>query len=240
MDYLTQDILRNISSILTPVGFETHPFLVGWYNEQVKDVFKLGYQNDTLAILIISTPSMYEKALKPFICRDQCTGIKDPIDECVAHHFEEVKKNFPDLEIECIHDFEMTPMRRPKILVQTAGHVAGAAYYYQKKDIDNPPWPEKQKICGVSIHPKYGGWFALRGVFILKNVHYQALERKSPIDIITDNQKKILLLERFNFHWKDWSFRDIIQSEQKYSEEQKLYFETPPAERWQLLGIERK
>jgi cyanocobalamin reductase (cyanide-eliminating) / alkylcobalamin dealkylase len=47
----------------------------------------------------------------------------------------------PDLDIECIHDFELHHSRRPKVLVQTAGHVAGAAYYYQRKDVQNDPWP---------------------------------------------------------------------------------------------------
>ena len=38
------------------------------------------------------------------------------------------KENFPELvtEVELIHDFEMVPgLRRPKVLVQTAAHVAG-------------------------------------------------------------------------------------------------------------------
>lgn len=44
-----------------------------------------------------------------------------------------------------MHDFEMRPgTRRPKILVQTAGHVSGAAYFYQKDDIVNPPWDPQQ------------------------------------------------------------------------------------------------
>ena len=52
----------------------------------------------------------------------------------------------PSEDVVAIHDFEMHYSRRPKVLVQTAGHVAGAARYYQKKDVVNPPWPEKKVL----------------------------------------------------------------------------------------------
>jgi len=53
---------------------------------------------------------------------------------------------FPGHEVECIHDFELHHSRRPKVLVQTAGHVAGAAYYYQRSDLSNDPWPASQVL----------------------------------------------------------------------------------------------
>jgi hypothetical protein len=31
--------------------------------------------------------------------------------------------------VHCLHDFQLEPNRRPKILVQTAGHVSGAVRY---------------------------------------------------------------------------------------------------------------
>lgn len=43
------------------------------------------------------------------------------------------------------------------------------------------------------------------------------------------------LLERFNFRWKDWTYRDIIPVEKKYSEDQKEYFSTPPKDRKVLI-----
>lgn len=52
-------------------------------------------------------------------------------------------QEFPEGEAETIHDFEMHPNRRPKVLVQTAGHVAGAAYYYQASDVKGNPWGDK-------------------------------------------------------------------------------------------------
>lgn len=40
-------------------------------------------------------------------------------------------------------DYEMLPSRKPKFLAQTAAHVAGAAYYYQRKDVKLDPWGKK-------------------------------------------------------------------------------------------------
>lgn len=47
-------------------------------------------------------------------------------------------------------DYEMLPSRKPKFLAQTAAHVAGAAYYYQRKDVKFDPWGKKvrQKQSG--------------------------------------------------------------------------------------------
>ena len=45
------------------------------------------------------------------------------------------------------------------------------------------------------------------------------------------------MLEQFNFHWQDGRYRDIIEVKERYSEEQKAYFATPPAERFRLLGL---
>jgi len=53
---------------------------------------------------------------------------------------------FPDSEVECIHDYEFHHSRRPKVLVQTAGHIAGAAYYYQRHDVMNDPWLPSQVL----------------------------------------------------------------------------------------------
>ena len=43
------------------------------------------------------------------------------------------------------------------------------------------------------------------------------------------------LLRRYNEHWEDWSFRDIIVPKDRYSKEQKEYFATKPADRPALI-----
>ncbi|XP_013417146.1 methylmalonic aciduria and homocystinuria type C protein homolog [Lingula anatina] len=229
--------LQKVAGILHEVGFESHPFKIAWYNMNIKPIFYLDYAEDTLAVVIISTPAMYEKAFKPFICKRDCLGVKDPIDECIEHYFAKVKEAFPENEVISIHDYELHGgTRRPKVLVQTAAHVAGAARYYQRSDLTTDPWEEKKKIFGVSVHPKYGGWFAIRGVLIFKDVLCSDLQRKEPPDVVPTDELKKELLERYNFHWQDWSFRDIIPVENRYSEEQKTYFSTLPKDRLQLLN----
>ena len=178
---------------------------------------------------------MYEKGFKPFLEKIDCLSTKDPLDQCMTLHFQKIKGEFPTYDIETMHDFELHPNRRPKILVQTAGHVSGAAYYYQKGEVKNPPWDNKKRIFGVSIHPTFGGWFAFRGAVIFKNVQVPFLIQKPPIDIVESEEKKIELLEKFNTNWEDWSYRDITNPDQKYSMEQKAYFSTPPSKRFELL-----
>lgn len=198
--------------------------------------FCLESEPDTLAFSIISMPQMFEQGFVPFITNYKCLDTpRDPLDEFISQTFEKVKTELQEFDIEVIHDFEMHPNRRPKVLVQTAAHAAGAAYFYQRKDIKKDPWDANRKICGVSIHPKYGGWFAMRGIFIFKNVLVPNLPKREPEDIVKDDAKKIELLEKFNFHWKDWSFRDIIPTVAQYSEQQKKYFSTLPANRKDLL-----
>ncbi|XP_069794920.1 cyanocobalamin reductase / alkylcobalamin dealkylase [Narcine bancroftii] len=232
---MSASIQQRLRELLSPFGFQCNPFRISWYNAAVQPCFQLQYPDDTLAFVILSTPQMFEKAFKPFIAFTKLSGVRDPIDECVAHYLTQVMKNFPEHRIEAIHDFELLPNRRPKVLVQTAAHVAGAAYYYQKKDVQQNPWGEK-KMNGVCIHPCYGGWFAIRGVLIFPDVQDPSLEQKMPVDCVLTDEKKIQLLKKFNFHWQDWTYRDIIEVEERYSEEQKLYFASPPAERFKLLG----
>lgn len=174
---------------------------------------------------------MFDKAFKPFICRQSCEQGHDPIDECMIHHFNLIKENLPKMSVETLHDFEMTAMRRPKVLVQTAGHVAGAAYYYQRKDVHPDAWTDTQKMYGVSIHPEFGGWFALRGVIIFKDIQHPGLPRRPPPDCVPGREDRIKLLEAFNFRWKDWGYRDIVPVREKYSAEQMEYFETAPKDR---------
>lgn len=229
-------LINRAQESLNLFGFEIHPFKIGWYNEHVKDVFRLPYPPDTLGLLVISTPEMFEKAFIPFVRQQgECNGIRDPIDQCVMHYFNKVKQAFTDYDIESLYDFEMHHNRRPKILVQTVGYVSGAAYYYQKSDITNPPWPPEKKICGVCYHPTYGGWFGLRGILIFKDIQCPSLEQTLPQDVVPSQEMRVNLLNRFNFHWQDWSFRDLIPVKQRYSQEQILYFSTKPKDRTKLI-----
>ena len=93
-----------------------------------------------------------------------------------------------------------------------------------------------QKICGVSIHPRYAGWFALRGVILFKDVLVPELEQKSPPDVVSDDGLRVELLEQFNFHWRDWTFRDIVPAVATYCQELRDYLIAPAAERQKIAA----
>ncbi|XP_038049650.1 cyanocobalamin reductase / alkylcobalamin dealkylase-like [Patiria miniata] len=226
---------KSVEALLGPQGFELHPFKIGWYNEKVQSIFYLPYHKDTIAFCVLSTPSMYEKAFLPYVRSLTALTSRDPLDDCVAHQYQCLKESLPDYKIETIQDYELHPNRRPKVLVQTVGHVAGAAYYYQRSDMKHDPWGEK-KIFGVSIHPKYGGWFAFRGILIFPEVQLPLVQRDPPNVIKTDDALKYLL-DQFNDNWKENKYRDCIDVVERYSQEQIEYFMTPPSQRGKLLGF---
>ncbi|XP_054836898.1 cyanocobalamin reductase / alkylcobalamin dealkylase isoform X2 [Eublepharis macularius] len=180
---------------------------------------------------------MFDKAFKPFLKSQPLEKILDPVDQCISHHLSLVRESLADRQVEIMYDYEMLPNRKPRFLAQTAAHVAGAAYYYQRKDVQQDPWGEK-KIYGVCIHPYYGGWFAIRALLLFPDVEVSFLQQNPPIDCVRTEEEKIELLDKFNFHWQDWRYRDIIEVKEKYSEEQKTYFAAPPAERLKLLGLQ--
>ena len=61
------------------------------------------------------------------------------------------------------------------------------------------------------------------------------MEKKEPTDCVPTTELRQELLERFNFRWRDWTFRDIIPAVKKYSEDQKEYFSTVPKDRQDLI-----
>ncbi|XP_077190071.1 cyanocobalamin reductase / alkylcobalamin dealkylase isoform X2 [Paroedura picta] len=232
---------KRIRGNLERLGFEIHPFKVGWYNAVLPSAFHLPYSNNILAFVVLSVPAMFDNAFKPFLKNQPLEKINDPVDQCIFHHLSLIRESLTDQQVDIMYDYEMLPNRKPRFLAQTAAHVSGAAYYYQRKDVQRDPWGEK--IYGVCIHPCYGGWFAIRALLIFPDVEVPFLQQTSPINCVRTEGEKIKLLDKFNFHWRDWSYRDIIEVKEKYSEEQKVYFATPPAERLKLLehqgGLQR-
>ncbi|KAK7133582.1 hypothetical protein R3I94_015456 [Phoxinus phoxinus] len=233
---VVEDLIGTFSESLKAHGFEIYPFKVGWYNAVLSHGHHLPYPADTLAVVVLSTPAMFERSFLPFLQNRHCEGLRDPIDQCCVHTVSAcVSLCFPDQSVDVSYDYEMLPSRRPKFLAQTAAHISGAAYYYQKSDIHSPPWAD-QKMFGVCIHPKLGGWFAIRALLVFQDVRVGAdLQQKDPPDCVRSQEDRIDLLERFNFRWQDGSYRDIVPTEERYSDQQREYFTTPPGQRGELL-----
>ena len=231
-----EKLQSQLEQILCPYGFELHPFLVGWYNDQVTPKFHLDHPPHTLAFTVISQPAMFEKAFLPFLSSQSRSGLHDPIDECMLHYFSKLHDKFPS--ISTLHDFQLSPSRRPKVLVQTAGHVSGAVRFYQPQDY---PQLGSKKHYPVCHHPVWGGWFALRGVVIFTELTAD-LNRVEPVSMLSENQA-VDMIKLYNECWQDWRWRDVgrevggeaVGEEGKYSELQIKYFETLPAERFKMI-----
>ena len=222
----------DIAEQLGPSGFELHPFLVGWYNERVGEKFFLNFPADTLAFVVISQPSMFENAFLPYLASTQLEALHDPIDECMLHYFSKVTSRYRDAV--ALHDFQLSPSRRPKVLVQTAGHVSGAVRFYQPEEAKG--LEEGKKYFPVCHHPTWGGWFALRGVIIFSKVKAN-LGRKLPADLLTEEQVSELV-KQYNGNWQDALWRDVGRVEKssaKYSDLAIKYFDTKPSERMNLI-----
>ncbi|KAM9435471.1 cyanocobalamin reductase / alkylcobalamin dealkylase isoform 2-T2 [Clarias gariepinus] len=229
------NVVEPLRESLTPLGFEVYPLKIGWYNAVVSPAHQLYYSADTLALVVLSTPSMFEKVFLPFLQTGCCEDVRDPIDQCVAQTVRScVSECLPEQTVDIIFDHEMLPNRKPKFLAQTAAHVAGAARYYRPSDVQDPPWGDK--MFGVCVHPRLGGWFAIRALLVLKGVEVgEALQQVDPPNCVSSREAKIELLERFNLCWRDWTYRDIILAEESYSPQQRQYFITPPGKRQELL-----
>ncbi|MBN3311204.1 MMAC protein, partial [Amia calva] len=225
---------RALSAALSPRGFEVYPLQVGWYNALLAPALRLAHSDETLALVVLSTPTMFENAFLPFLQNERRSGNCDLIDQCVAHYISgAVAQCFPGQQVEISYDYEMLPNRRPRFLAQTAAHVAGATYYYQLSDVPDPPWD--RKMFGVCIHPQFGGWFAIRALLVFPGVGAQELPQRAPPDCVPSREQRVELLESFNLRWRDWSYRDIVSPTQRYSPRQMDYFSTPPAQRLALL-----
>lgn len=227
--------LDTLTQTLDSTSFEIHPFKIAQYNKSVTHKrWHLPYPEDTLAFCIVSTPSYFDKIVKPYAIKNH-PNIKSPVDDSTQDAFkpalETLKSEFPNSE--AIKDSDMKPGNMPKVLMQVAGHVSGSSYFHRpseelkKKNLDKP-------LMGVCIHPKYGGWFAFRGVFVCPDVlepGFEAVELCPSYDMNLGDKA----VELFNADWKDSAYRNILKVEEKYSDEQIEFFITPPKDRMKLV-----
>jgi len=224
-----EQLFANVQSRLEPAGFEAHPFKISWYNERVDKPFHLDYDPETVALIVLSAPKMFESTFLPFIHDHNCISngstLRDPLDVCMRSYFNELIKA-ENIDADLFYDFDMTVHRRPMVLMQTAGHVAGAAYYYLNTI--------SKSALGVSIHPRYGGWFGFRTVIILKSITCP-LERREPIDLLPEKENQLKLLNSFMYSWQSYEYRDCVKVVEKYSDRAMKYFATKPGERYDLV-----
>ena len=228
-------ISSTLKSKLENHGIEVHFFKVQWYNENVDNIFNLDYPKNTLSCVILTKPDFFEKAFIPYVKSNKiCTpNKKDLIDNCIKIHINRALNDLQAYGPVCMYDYELLPNRRPKVLVQTAAHISGAAFYYQQKHLQADY--QGKKLFGVCVHPQYGGWFAIRSVVVFTKLQCPELPFKPPKDCLPTEEQRLDVLKKFNTNWKDASYRNCIPVSSKYSNLQRKYFETPPKERAALL-----
>lgn len=60
-----------------------------------------------------------------------------------------------------------------------------------------------QKMFGVCVHPRFGGWFAIRALLVFGGVTVDSeMVQPDPPDCVPSREDRIQLLEAFNFHWQ--------------------------------------
>jgi len=238
-----------VKELFIPVGLEAHPFHVGWYNDLVDTKFQIDYSYNAMALVVLSGPDTFEECVLPYV-RTQLEKRPDfttcdPLDECmkvlltVAHQ----KLETAGFANDVFHDFDMYPNRRPKILVQTAAHVAGAVEYFHKDRLKvqtTSTWVKDSKLFGVAIHPEFGGWFAIRGVIVFKDLildSNNSIPKPGPTIQVNDDDKISLLLEEFGLRWRNDVWRDVLPrlGDRKYSRGFIGYLDTEPGKRWEFI-----
>jgi len=244
------DVEKLVCSVFEPLGLETHPFHIGWYNEKVGPRFHLDYPDHTVALVVISGPTTFEKCVLPYL---KSKSIKapdfhstDPLDDSMKYAFKTLEQEIKSggFDVEMFHDFDLHPSRKPKVLVQTAAHVAGAVEYFHQsripQKIREERFSKKQSLFGVAIHPIYGGWFAIRGVLIFPNLSKDdtyVLEKPEPHNLIENEETVWELLEQFAYNWQNNQWREVVpnKSGQRYSKDFQDYLDTTPSERWDFI-----
>ena len=71
--------------------------------------------------------------------------------------------------------------------------------------------------------------------FSNSQIQHSSLVRRDSPDVLQTDDKKKEVLERFNGDWRDCTYRDVMPVAEKYSEDQRNYFLTPPKERKELI-----
>lgn len=61
----------------------------------------------------------------------------------------------------------------------------------------------QRKMFGVCVHPRFGGWFAIRALMVFESVTVgPEMLQPPPPDCVPAREDRIHLLEAFNFHWQ--------------------------------------
>lgn len=200
----------------------------------VDQIYQLPYPENTVAFMTTSSPRMFQQVRNYYVkiskdgnSEEERKITADPIDRFSQVIHESLQLPY---QASFVYDFELKPISRvPKVLVQTCGHVAGLAYFYQPK-LYPSLFNDNETRFGVCVHPRYGGWFAFRSVIIFPELQIETLPKTEPCDVLQNNEEVLrYLFEQYNKNWQEGKWRDILcmigsESQEKYEEDQLNYF----------------
>lgn len=199
---------------------------------------------DTVAYIVTSGPAMWE-AFEEFweSARDDELPRSDPVDSfanrCIAKSVEALEAaaagRWPGLEARVLSEGWNYAKSQAVVLVQTAGHVAGVARFYQVKDVEDrgllEKWQDERRRKGepdglfpVAVHPRWGGWFAYRAVIVIDGLTCPSLPRVEPPDVLPTDSARSAALIKFSEGWSDRELPLDPPAEATYSANARLYF----------------
>eukprot|EP01129_Flabellula_baltica_P001757 TRINITY_DN1167_c0_g2_i1.p1 TRINITY_DN1167_c0_g2~~TRINITY_DN1167_c0_g2_i1.p1 ORF type:complete len:234 (-),score=40.56 TRINITY_DN1167_c0_g2_i1:110-811(-) len=166
--------IKHIVNRVTSAGFAIcEPFNVFDYNALVSAKIRIQTEKEDCVGLVVGSTKTIFSYFVEYIKENNIT--KDPVD------------NFDKIVLrECIQDvddcfiiFSSDSPRSGRFAhIQTAGHVAGVAYY--------------DKESYWSVHPEYGMWFIYKAVVIFPNISYSDcydIPREIPDPVLTEQEK---------------------------------------------------
>ena len=225
-----QEILLFLRNQLQLKGMEVYLMKAGWYNDfdSQKPRNPIHYPNNTLCALILITPSFFNSTFIEYL-RENFKSDQgppaNPVESC-ADHFITPAVDALNVQHKILTDKIIktdSGKNLPEVDLRIAGHVSGATYYYQRKDVLFKFWWPGCDISGVCIHPKYGGWFDFRSVVVFENIQDESMEPVQPIDCVPGIEDRVKLLNLANFPSSFGTYRNIISAEEEYSEKIKQY-----------------
>jgi len=243
--------LKVFSHVLPRHGLDYHPFKLSSYNSCLtKLVRPLPYPDNSLCVLLVAGPENFDKQILPASIKkynsDPTWDLSDPINNAMTELIGSKTKNGlldlfrlkTDTNTVYISDDEKDPETNLcRLHIQTAGHVSKAAYFHRVEDhsISN----KMGNVMGCSIHPKYGGWFVFRGVFIFPELEFNAdVEWQKSLEATDFDSRETgkLAVHEFNTAYQANRWRDVIKVKKRYSANaEKFYNIYPPSARKTFL-----
>lgn len=221
-------------------GLDCGLFRVGWYNDLRKEVAGgkqcLGYENDNLAI-VITTDAKFFPLVENYCGKMKPDDYKDPLDETTEEIIELLEKRLQACGLENVRGFNTDePVEGKHVHVQSMGYVSGIADFHHEGSVNtgegglggHKEWVAELKekikgtrdpalwgdtvenIVGVSLHKKFGGWFAFRMLFIIPDIKISIdVEMPERTNTIPASLGKVVL-EEFNCRPNHGLWRDFI------------------------------